>query len=49
MKLNLNLATNTMSSGVKLGSMTKWFEEMRAQNYTPSQCFGVITSSYRRI
>lgn len=49
MRLNLNLATNTMSSSVKLGSMTKWFEEMRAQNDTPSQWFGVITSSYRQI
>lgn len=43
-QLNLNLAINTMSISVKLGSMTNWFEEMRAQNDTPSIWFGVMTS-----
>lgn len=29
---------------MKLGGMTNWFGEMRAQNDTPSKWFGVITS-----
>lgn len=44
-QLHLNLVINTMSISVKLGSMTNWFEEMRAQNDTLPKWFGVITSN----
>lgn len=43
--LNLNVSINTLSISVKLSSMTNWFEEMRAQNDTPSKWFEVITSN----
>lgn len=44
-RLNLNVAINTASIGVKLGSMTNWFVEMRAQRDTPPKWFEVITSN----